>query len=64
MITLWFHLEVDECGQAYWTINSPELPSLCARSTRLVECRQLALDALTAAGHDHEGVACVLVEHH
>ena len=64
MITLLFHLEVDDCGQAYWSIDSPELTTLHARSTRLVECRQLALDALTEAGHDHDGVSCVLVEHH
>jgi hypothetical protein len=29
-----------------------------------VECRQIALDAITDAGHSHEGVSCVLVEHH
>lgn len=50
MITVQFHLDVSGTGDAVWTADSPELPSLYASASRLVDCRRLAFDVLRAAG--------------
>lgn len=49
VITLQFHLDVERNG-ARWRIDSPDLPSLHVTAERLVDCRRLACDVLTAAG--------------
>jgi hypothetical protein len=63
MITLRFHLDVDVNGDAYWTVDSHEVPSLFATGKRLSECRNIALDVLHASGIEDEHIAFALVGH-
>lgn len=60
MVTLRFHLHANSERDAFWWVESPELPSLYAASPQLVKCRQLALNVLDAAEVDLDNVRCEL----
>ena len=62
MITVEFRLELNEFGDATWTAESVELPSLYATASTLVDCRHVAFEVLRAAGIQTARVAYALSE--
>jgi hypothetical protein len=62
MITLMFHFEVDDPGEARWTIDSFDLPGLSVSAPTLRECHRMALEQLTAAGVRRQDLYYVLDE--
>lgn len=50
MVVLRFHLDVSDRSPAFWWIDSPQVPTLYASATSLVDARRRALDKLDAAG--------------
>ena len=50
MVLLRFHLDVSESSDAFWWIDSPQVPTRYASAPSLIDARRRALDKLDAAG--------------
>lgn len=62
MVVLRFHLEITDAGEVFWSAGSPDIPSLCASSPRLLDCQRLAISVLDAADVDTSDVRYVLAD--
>lgn len=62
MVTLQFHVDIDDGGHASWSVVSPQLPSLYASAERLTDCRRLAFEVLDAAGLGSTDICYVLAD--
>ena len=52
-MVLRFHLDITDCTTAFWWIDSPQVPGLCATASALAEARRSAMDQqLHAVGVD------------
>jgi hypothetical protein len=50
VVLLQFHLDVTECTDAFWWIDSPQAPTLYASGPTIVDARRRAMDRLDEAG--------------
>ncbi len=50
MVLLQFHLDVTEYSDAFWWIDSPQVPMLYASGATIVDARRRAMDRLDDAG--------------
>ncbi len=50
MVLLQFHLDETEYTDAFWWIDSPQVPMLYASGATIVDARRRAMDRLDAAG--------------
>ena len=60
MITLMCHFDAADHNNAYWTIDSPDLPLLSANAPSLRDCHRLAIKQLEATGVRREDLCYVL----
>ena len=61
MVLLRFHLDVTDHSDAFWWIDSPQVPSLYASASSITDARRRAMDELDAAGVDVDRMRYVMV---
>ena len=62
MVVLRFHVQASDRRDTWWSVDSPEVPTLYVSAVRLVDCQQLALAMLDAEQRSDADVRCVLAD--
>ena len=62
MVLSQFHLDVTESTTAFWWIDSPQVPTLYASASSLVEARRRAMEKLECAGVDVDDMHYEMVD--
>ena len=62
MVLLQFHLDVSDSTTAFWWIDSPQVSTLYASASSLIEARRRAMDKLDDSGVDVTEMRYEMVE--